>query len=54
YHSYQLDWWGDLVEATVIEDGYIEVPEAPGLGVTLDLDTVETHMVEGETLFDEE
>jgi len=54
YHSYQLDWWGDLVEETVIEDGYIEVPEAPGLGVTLDLDTVEAHMVEGETLFDEE
>ncbi|PSP27627.1 enolase, partial [Halobacteriales archaeon QH_2_65_14] len=36
YPSYQLDWWGDLVEETVIEDGYIEVPEAPGLGVTLD------------------
>ena len=29
------------------------VPEEPGLGVTLDLDTVEEHMVNGETLFDE-
>ena len=54
FHSYQLDWWEDLVEEPVIEDGRIEVPEAPGLGVTLDLDTVEAHMVEGETLFDEE
>lgn len=54
FHSYQLGWWGDLVEESVIEDGRIEVPEKPGLGVTLDLDTVETHMVEGETLFDEE
>ena len=53
YHSYQLGWWADLVEETVIEDGSIEVPEAPGLGVTLDLDAVAEHMVDGETLFDE-
>jgi len=54
FHSYELDWWGDIVEEQVIEDGYIEVPERPGLGVTLDLDVVAEHMVEGETLFDEE
>ena len=53
YHSYQLGWWEDLVEESVIEDGYIEIPEKPGLGVTLDMDTVSEHMVEGETLFDE-
>ncbi|MFC4549030.1 MULTISPECIES: mandelate racemase/muconate lactonizing enzyme family protein [Halorussus] len=53
YHSYQLGWWGDLVEEDVIEDGYVEIPEKPGLGVTLDMDVVEEHMVEGETLFDE-
>lgn len=53
YHSYQLGWWEDLVEETVIEEGYIEIPEKPGLGLTLDLDTVEEHMVEGEELFDE-
>ena len=53
FHSYELDWWADLVEETVIEDGYIGVPERPGLGVTLDLDAVADHMVEGETLFDE-
>jgi len=52
YHSYELDWWGDLVEETVIEDGSITVPERPGLGVTLDMDAVESHMVDGETLFD--
>jgi gluconate/galactonate dehydratase len=52
YHSYQLGWWADLVEETVIEDGSIEVPEAPGLGVTLDLDAVGERMVDGETLFD--
>jgi gluconate/galactonate dehydratase len=52
FHSYELGWWGDLVEEDVIEDGYVEVPERPGLGVTLDLDAVAEHMVEGETLFD--
>jgi gluconate/galactonate dehydratase len=52
YHSYELGWWDDLVEETVIEDGYIEIPEKPGLGVTLDMDTVEEYMVEGDTLFD--
>jgi gluconate/galactonate dehydratase len=53
YHSYELDWWSDLVEVEVITEGRIDVPEEPGLGVTLDMDTVEEHMVEGETLFDE-
>jgi gluconate/galactonate dehydratase len=52
FHSYELDWWADLVEESVIEDGYITVPEKPGLGVTLDMDAVAEHMVEGETLFD--
>jgi len=52
YHSYELGWWGELVEETVIEDGRIEVPEAPGLGVTLDMDTVANHLVDGEELFD--
>ncbi len=54
YHSYQLGWWEDLVEEdNLIENGGMEVPEEPGLGLTLDFDAVEEHMVEGETLFDE-
>jgi gluconate/galactonate dehydratase len=52
YHSYELPWWSDLVEEPVIEDGHVEIPEEPGLGVTLDLDVVAEHMVDGETLFD--
>jgi len=31
----------------------MEIPEEPGLGLTLNLDAVGEHMVEGETLFDE-
>lgn len=53
YHSYQLGWWEDLVEEDVIEDGYVEIPEKPGLGVTLDMDVVSDKMVAGEELFDE-
>ncbi|PSQ61461.1 MAG: enolase, partial [Halobacteriales archaeon SW_8_66_22] len=53
FHSYELDWWSDLVNEPVIEDGYVTVSEEPGLGVTLDMDAVAEHMVEGETLFDE-
>jgi gluconate/galactonate dehydratase len=52
YHSYQLGWWEDLVEESVIAEGAIEVPEKPGLGLTLDMDTVAEHMVDGEELFD--
>ncbi|MFB6124873.1 MAG: mandelate racemase/muconate lactonizing enzyme family protein [Halanaeroarchaeum sp.] len=53
YHSYDLGWWHDLVNEPVIEDGTITVPERPGLGVTLDMDAVAEHVVDGETLFDE-
>jgi D-xylonate dehydratase len=54
YHSYQLGWWEDLVEEDgLIQEGRMEIPEKPGLGLTLDLDAVEAHMVEGEELFDE-
>jgi D-xylonate dehydratase len=54
YHSYELGWWEDLVEEDdLIEDGRMEIPEKPGLGLTLDLNAVGEHMVEGEELFDE-
>ena len=53
FHSYQLGWWEDLIEEDeLITDGYMEIPEKPGLGLTLDLDVVAEHMVDGETLFD--
>jgi len=54
FHSYQLGWWEELVEeSNLIEGGRMEIPEEPGLGLTLDLDAVEAHLVEGQTLFDE-
>jgi len=54
FHSYQLGWWEDLVEEDgLIENGQMEIPEAPGLGLTLDLDAVTAHVVDGDTVFDE-
>lgn len=54
FHSYQLGWWEDLIEEdNLIQNGRMKITEKPGLGITLDLDAVEEHMVDGETLFDE-
>jgi len=53
FHGRDDEHWDDFVEEDgIIDDGAIPVPEAPGLGVTLDLDAVEAHMAEGETLID--
>ncbi len=51
YHSYELGWWSDLVEEDIIEDGYAEVPEKPGLGLTLDDDAIEEHLADGVEMF---
>ncbi len=53
YHSYELGWWSDLVEEDIIHEGYAEVPEKPGLGLTLDFDAVEEHLADGAEMFDE-
>ncbi|WP_226012243.1 mandelate racemase/muconate lactonizing enzyme family protein [Halomicrobium salinisoli] len=54
YHSYELGWWEDLVEQdNLIEEGYFNIPEEPGLGVTLDLDTVQENLADGFEMFDE-
>ena len=52
FHSYNLEWWDDLVEETLIVDGRIEIPEQPGLGITLDMERVDRQLVEGETGFE--
>jgi len=52
YHARDVDWWSDLVEGPVIQDGYVTVPDAPGLGVELDRDAVAEHAVAGEMPFD--
>ena len=53
YHSLEVDWWDDMLtrDESLIENGYIQVPEGPGLGIELDEDVLEEHLAEGETGF---
>jgi galactonate dehydratase len=47
--EYDDDWTADLLEDPVrIEDGFLQIPEGPGLGVELDLDVVDAHEYTGE------
>ena len=45
YHALEVEWWDDLLTRTdsFIQDGYIEVPETPGLGVELDRKVAREH-----------
>lgn len=44
-HCLAIPWWNDCVQggAPLIENGYIAVPEAPGLGVTPDEAVLQAH-----------
>ncbi|WP_409348386.1 mandelate racemase/muconate lactonizing enzyme family protein [Natronorarus salvus] len=45
FHARDVPWWDDLVvsDEPLIENGYIQVPDEPGLGIELDWDVVEKH-----------
>jgi hypothetical protein len=46
-HAVDIPWWDDLVTGVpkpIVNKGYIMVPEAPGLGVTLNDDVVKEHL----------
>jgi L-alanine-DL-glutamate epimerase-like enolase superfamily enzyme len=47
HHALDLPWWSDLVMGIpkpIIQDGYIPVPETPGLGVELNDEVVKEHL----------
>lgn len=48
YHAREVPWWEDLLvrDEDFIQDGRIQVPDAPGLGIELDWDVVEQHRKE--------
>jgi L-alanine-DL-glutamate epimerase-like enolase superfamily enzyme len=53
-HSVDIPWWNDLVEGVekpIVKDGFITVPDTPGLGVTLNEDVVREHLREGSGYF---
>jgi L-alanine-DL-glutamate epimerase-like enolase superfamily enzyme len=44
-HAVDMPWWGDLVTPKVeIKDGYLPVPDKPGLGVELNEPVVREHL----------
>jgi L-alanine-DL-glutamate epimerase-like enolase superfamily enzyme len=48
-HSFDIPWWNDLVEGIekpLVQDGFITVPDAPGLGVTLNEEVVRQHLTD--------
>ncbi|WP_207592392.1 enolase C-terminal domain-like protein [Halomontanus rarus] len=53
YHALEVDWWDDLLvrDEPLIEGGYIEVPETPGLGIELDEAVAREHLLDPGTMF---
>lgn len=46
-HAVDIPWWGDLVTGPakpIIQDGFITVPETPGLGVELNEEVCKEHL----------
>lgn len=48
-HSVDVPWWGDLVEGVekpIVNQGFITVPNKPGLGITLNDSVMQQHLLE--------
>lgn len=48
-HSVDVPWWSDLVEGVekpIVNNGFITVPDKPGLGVTLNDEVMKQHLAE--------
>jgi galactonate dehydratase len=54
YHSIYLPYWHELVRTPrpFLQDGFIQVPDGPGLGVELDYDAARRHARAGEAFFE--
>lgn len=55
-HSLDVPWWSSMVEeglrAPIVNHGWIEVPDRPGLGVTLNEDVLRQHLAPGSGYFE--
>ncbi|MFY0654577.1 MAG: mandelate racemase/muconate lactonizing enzyme family protein [Cyclobacteriaceae bacterium] len=54
HHDVDTPWWEDLVkdiEKPIVKDGYVTVPDTPGLGVDLNEDVIKDHLRKGEKYF---
>jgi L-alanine-DL-glutamate epimerase-like enolase superfamily enzyme len=53
-HSLDVPWWSDMVEGVekpIVNHGFINVPDKPGLGITLNEDVVKQHLMPGTSYF---
>lgn len=54
HHDVDTPWWEDMVkgiEKPILQNGYVKVPETPGLGVDLNETVIKEHLREGEQYF---
>lgn len=54
HHDVDTPWWEDLVkgiEKPILQNGFVKVPDTPGLGVDLNEAVIKEHLVEGEKYF---
>lgn len=56
HHSLDVPWWSSLVQEgvnkSIVQRGFIDVPDRPGLGVTLNEDVVRQHLAPGTGYFE--
>jgi L-alanine-DL-glutamate epimerase-like enolase superfamily enzyme len=55
FHCRDVAWWNDLVitDTPIIQDGYVTLPDRPGLGYELNEEVARAHLVKGGTFFGE-
>jgi len=56
WHGMSVPFWDEMVtglDGPIIQDGFIKVPEAPGLGVELNEEVAREYALEGEPFFEE-
>ena len=51
-HSVDNPWWNDLVtligqDGPMIKEGYVQVTDAPGLGLELNEEAIKEHLAQG-------
>jgi L-alanine-DL-glutamate epimerase-like enolase superfamily enzyme len=54
HHDVDTPWWEEMVtglEKPLVRDGFVDVPETPGLGVDLNEPVIQQHLREGEKYF---
>ncbi|MEM2905907.1 MAG: enolase C-terminal domain-like protein [Candidatus Bathyarchaeia archaeon] len=54
FHSVTVPWWNSLVKGgkPLIQNGYIELTDRPGLGIEVDEQEARKHLWEGEAFFE--